>query len=233
MSPETTQVEVFDDHDKLAEAAADLIAGALLEGVMIRGWASLAGAGGSTPAPLYRLLAHRDLPWAKVGVTLTDERFVDPVSPQSNQRLFSETLLAGFARKAAFMPLMNPAPSPAEAAEAVDKDVRALLPFDVVLLGMGEDGHFASLFPHSPALALGLDAEADAVVIPIPAALPAPPQSRLSLTLAALLQSKLIVVLITGEAKRAVLERAQSDSALPISAVLNQGRVPVRILWAA
>jgi 6-phosphogluconolactonase len=228
-----TAIEVFDDHDKLAEAAADLVAGALLEGVMTRGWASFAGAGGTTPAPLYRLLAHRDLPWAKVGVTLTDERFVDPVSPQSNQRLFSETLLAGFARKAAFMPLMNPAPSPTEAAQAVEADVRALLPFDAVLLGMGEDGHFASLFPNSPALALGLDPEAEAVVIPVPAGVPVPPQPRLTLTLAALLKSKLIVLLITGEAKRAIVERAQSDAALPISAVLNQDRVPVRILWAA
>jgi 6-phosphogluconolactonase len=228
-----TAVEAFDDPDKLAEAAADLVAGALLEGVMTRGWASLAGAGGTTPAPLYRLLAHRDLPWAKVGVTLTDERFVDPASPQSNQRLFSETLLAGFARKAAFLPLMNPAPSPAEAAQAVETEVRALLPFDVVLLGMGEDGHFASMFPHSPALALGLDPDAEAVVIAAPEGHPAPPQPRLTLTLAALLKSKLIVVLIIGEAKRAVLERAQTDAALPIFAVLNQDRVPVRILWAA
>jgi 6-phosphogluconolactonase len=226
-------LEIFDDHDALAEAAADLIAGALLEGVMTRGWASLAAAGGTTPAPLYRLLSHRDLPWAKVGVTLTDERFVDPASPHSNQRLFSETLLTGFARKAAFTPLMNPAPSPAEAAEMVDADVRALLPFDAVLLGMGEDGHFASLFPHSPALALGLDPEAEAVVIAAPEGRPAPPQPRLTLTLAALLKSKLIVVLITGKAKRGVLERAQSDPTLPISAVLNQDRVPVRILWAA
>jgi 6-phosphogluconolactonase len=226
-------LETFDTHDALAEGAADLVAGALIEGVMVRGWGSFAGAGGTTPAPVYRLLAHQDLPWSKVGVTLPDERFVDAASPLSNQRLLIETLFTGFARKAAFTPMMAEAETPEAAAEAVEQDIAALLPFDVVLLGMGEDGHFASLFPGSPALTLGLDPEADAVVLAAPAGSPAPPQPRLSLTLSALLRSKLIVVLITGETKREVLERARTDAALPISAVLNQDRVPVRILWAA
>jgi 6-phosphogluconolactonase len=227
------EIEIFETHDALAEAAANLIEGALIEGVMTRGWASFAGAGGTTPAPVYRLLAHRDLPWAKVGVTLTDERFVEAASPLSNQRLLTETLLTGFARKAAFTPLMTEATSPEEAAAAVEADVEALLPFDAVLLGMGEDGHFASLFPGSSTLPTGLDPDADAVVISVPEGRPAPPQPRLSLTLATLLKAKLIVVLITGEAKRAMLEGAQTDASLPISAVIAQDRVPVRFLWAA
>jgi len=227
------EIETFDDHEALAEAAAGLIEGALLEGVMTRGWASFAGAGGTTPAPTYRALAHRSLPWAKIGVTLVDDRFVDPASPQSNQRLFVETLLTGEARKAAFTPLWSDAATPEEAAAAVEADVAALLPLDAVLLGMGEDGHFASLFPGNPALTLGLDPEADATVIAAPAGSPAPPQARLTLTLSALLKTKLIVLLVTGEKKKAVIEAARTDPTLPISAVLTQDRVPVRILWAA
>lgn len=228
-----SEIEAFDNHDALASATADLIEGALIEGVMTRGWASFAGAGGSTPAPVYRELSTRNLPWEKVGVTLVDDRFVNPASPESNQRLFAETLLTGAARKAAFTPMWSDASNPDEAAAAVEPDIAALMPFDAVLLGMGEDGHFASLFPGSAALAVGLAEDAAATVIGAPAGSPAPPQPRITLTFSAILKSKLIVLLITGEAKRAVLEQAKTDSALPIYALLNQSRTPTRILWAA
>ena len=228
-----SELEAFEGHEALASATADVIEGALLEGVMTRGWASFAGAGGSTPAPVYRELSSRALPWAKIGVTLVDDRFVDPASPESNQRLFSETLLTGEARKAAFTPMWSDVETPDAAAEAVEADVEALMPFDAVLLGMGEDGHFASLFPGNPALTIGLAEDADATVIGAPAGPPAPPQPRITLTFSAILKSKLIVLLITGEAKRAVLERGRTDPSLPIYALLNQSRTPTRILWAA
>ena len=101
----------------------------------------------------------------------------------------------------------------------------------MVLLGVGPDGHVASLFPGNPELARGLDPESDRLVLAVPPGDPAPDIPRLSLTLKALLQTDLIVLLITGQAKRALLE-GDVDPALPVAAILNQDRAKVRILWA-
>ncbi|HEY9218998.1 MAG TPA: 6-phosphogluconolactonase, partial [Phenylobacterium sp.] len=110
--------------------------------------------------------------------------------------------------------------------------VRALLPFDAVLLGMGDDGHIASLFPGSPALARGLDPDAEAYVLQVPEPHGSPPLPRITLTLAALIQARGVVVLISGEGKRAVVERALAGEDLPVRALLCQDRAPVRILWS-
>ena len=99
--------------------------------------------------------------------------------------------------------------------------------FDAVLLGMGEDGHFASLFPGSPALAAGLDPASDALAVAVPAGQGglAPPQPRLSLTLAAIVRSRSIILLTGGEAKLAVLQAALSKGSdprdRPIATLLN------------
>ena len=110
--------------------------------------------------------------------------------------------------------------------------MRDLLPFDAVLLGMGEDGHVASLFPASPILEEGLDPDGARLCLSAPAGEPAPPQARSSLTLAALRRARLIVVLPTGAAKRRTLEEALDGAAFPVLSVLAQDRVPVRVLWS-
>ena len=222
-------IERHADARSAAHAAGALIAAALAEAVEHRGRASFAGAGGRTPGETYAWLSSADLPWDKVSVTLTDERWVDPDSPQSNEALLRDTLLQNRAAAARLLPLWSGAPSPEAAALAAGPMLAEQLPFDAILLGMGEDGHFASLFPGSPALAVGLDEDTDVLAVAAPAGEPMPPQPRISLTLAALLQSRLNILLVTGQAKLAVL---QQPKGLPIASLLDVSDARLRILWA-
>ena len=134
---------------------------------------------------------------------------------------------------AGFTPLWSDAGSPEEAAARAEPSIRALGRFDAVLLGVGDDGHFASLFPGSPELAEGLDPHAQRLVIGVPKAGLAPYVPRISLTLPAILNASLVVILIAGEAKKRPVEAALGGADLPVRSVLAQDRTPVRILWAA
>ena len=227
-------VESFAYLEALAAAAAAALGDRLAEVLslpVVR--ARFAVSGGSTPARTYQHLAQVPIDWGRVDMTLTDERWVEPDSPDSNERMVRETLLTGPAARSVFHPLWSDAPDPETGALQAGGVVRErLLPLDLLLLGMGEDGHVASLFPGSPALTQGLDPEGERLCIAVPPGQPAPSLARLSLTLRALLASKMIVLLIAGEAKRQVVERAAAGEALPVSALLLQDRAPVHILWA-
>ncbi len=225
-------LEALPDRARLAEAAAAILAAEIAAALRGPGRASFAATGGSTPAPAYRELANAPLDWSRVDVTLTDERWVDPDSDESNARMVRESLLAGRAAAARLTPLWSAAPSPKKAAEAAEAAVSVLLPFSAVLLGMGEDGHVASLFPGSPALAAGLDPSGARLCLGVPAARPAPVQPRISLTLGALLQTRLLLLLVAGPDKRRTLESALAGADMPVRAVLQQDRAPVRILWS-
>jgi 6-phosphogluconolactonase len=228
-------IEVFDDAHSLAEAAAGAVVSALETGVRLNGTASLAATGGRSPGPVYDLMALAPLEWARVRVTLTDERWVDPGSPDSNERLVRERLLKHRAAEAVFHPLRGREPNPEAAAEHASALFHSWPPLDAVILGMGEDGHVASLFPGNPALGLGLDPAAPAcIAVPAGDGRP-PPQARLSLTIRGLTNAGLTVILTSGAAKRAVLERALHGGdprELPVRAVL-QSASAVRILWTA
>lgn len=201
-----------------------------------RGAATLVATGGSTPAPLYDLLSKAQAPWDKVTVTLSDERWVDPADKASNERLAREHLLVGAAAPATFIGFKTADAHPESGAAEIDRRLRALpRPFDIVILGMGPDGHFASLFPGATELAAGLDPETPSLVIPVERQDAAGAAERLSLTLTAVLDAGLIVILIDGEEKRALCRRAEGGndtSELPIRAVLNQSLTPVEIWWA-
>jgi len=215
-------IETYADTSGLAEAAAAGVAAALREGLATRGPASLVATGGRSPGPVYDRLAAADLDWARVNVTLSDERCVDADAPQSNARLVRERLLQDRAAKAHLIPLWPPADPAA---------LRALSPFDAVMLGMGEDGHVASLIPGDPALPTLLDPAGKALLAEVPAGLGTPPVARISLTLSALLGSRAIFLLIAGSAKRQVIDRAAAGADLPVTALLTQDAVPVRVLW--
>lgn len=222
-------LETFESPQALARAAADAVLAALSAGIAARGAASLVATGGRSPAPVYDLLAQSPLDWAKVTVTLSDERFVAPVEEPSNERLVRERLLTGQAAAARFLPLYRAdAPDETAAAELAEPELRALAPFDVQMLGMGEDGHVASLIPGSPVLDQGMDPAGDRLLIGVPAGVGSPPLARVSLTLPALLQANLTLVLISGETKRAVFE---GRDGLPVHALLEQAKAPVRVLW--
>ena len=206
----------------LADTAADAIAAQLRAGLAARGHASLVATGGRSPGPIYDRLSQQELDWPHVAVTLSDERQVDAGSPNSNARLLRERLFPGPAAAAPFLPLTDYA----------EPALKALMPFDAVLLGMGEDGHIASLIPGSPVLHTAMDPDGAAFTAESPQGFGAPPVPRITLTLAALLQSRAIFLLVAGELKRQAVARAQAGEDLPVRALLAQDRAPVRILWA-
>jgi 6-phosphogluconolactonase len=217
-------IESFANNRGLAEAAAHAIADRLADGLRTRARAALVATGGRAPGPVYdRLKDDQRIDWARVLVTLSDERCVPADAADSNARLVRERLLAGAAAKAHLIPLW---PKPPVAA------LSALLPFDAVMLGMGEDGHIASLLPGDPALARNLDAHGEQLLADVPAGLGAPPVPRITLTLKALLAARAIFLLIAGDAKRLVVERALAGEDLPVRALLVRPGVPVRVLWS-
>ena len=217
------RIETFPDKDGWADACAGRLAGALVEGLNEGGKALLAGAGGSTPSPIYRRLANADLDWSKVAVTLVDERHVPESSPDSNARLMRETLLTGRAAAARFIPLHHAAVTVDRAAAMAAKALQAEGPLDAVLLGMGEDGHICSMFPGSPTLKTLLTTALEPAVFGVPPGRDgmAPPQERISLNIPYLARARRVVLALTGAKKRAVFEaEAAGDPAVQPTAAL-------------
>lgn len=216
-----------------AAAAADLaahIAALLEEAIAARGVATIAMSGGRSPKPVLEALSGVALDWSRVIVTLVDERWVAPTDPDSNERLIRESLLQGAAAAARFVPMKNDAADAYAGQPACEAAMAALpWPLDVVVLGMGEDGHTASLFPGAAELAAGLSSEARTIAVTPPAA----PHGRMSLTRRAILDSRHILLQIAGEAKTSVYDRAMAGGPveiLPIRLALCQDAVPVD-LW--
>lgn len=224
----------FDSVQAAMSALQEQIVVALRLGIALRGRASMALAGGRTPVPLFRALSDAELDWAQVGITLTDERWVSAQQPGSNAALVHEALLAGRAGAAQFIPLYDGSASAALATGNVWNSLRPLArPFDVVLLGMGEDGHFASLFPGEPGLPAALDPAAAPACVAMRA--PVEPQERISLNLAALLQSRRLFLLVTGAAKRELLLAAahrEAGTSWPVTALLAQRHPAAEVYWA-
>jgi 6-phosphogluconolactonase len=224
----------FPDRPALAAALAGEIKVDLEEAIAARGAGSLVVSGGRTPGLMFKRLAAEKLDWAQVWVTLADERWVETTADASNERFVRENLLIGPAAAAHFVGLKNPASTPEAGADWATRALtRVPHPFDVVVLGMGDDGHTASLFPGSMALARALDPTVPPACVAINALVA--PHARLSLNLAALLDARRIVVHVEGDAKWAVYQRARTPGTaaeLPVRAVLQQKEVPVDVYWA-
>ncbi len=223
----------FTSRDELDSALAADVAAQLNAAIARRGEASLVVSGGSTPLKFFARLSVQPLPWEKVVITLADERWVAPDHADSNERLLREHLLVNAAQAARFVPLKT-AESRAEQAETALAEVLASLPeFDVVILGMGADGHTASLFPCAEQLERGLDLESTAACIAVQPTTAA--HQRMSLTLPRLLQSRRLIVHITGAEKKAVLDKAlreKDERKWPIYAIAAQRDVPVSLYWS-
>ncbi len=231
------QLREWRDSDPTAQAAtlAAALAADLRAGLVRRAGASLVVSGGRSPTLMFAHLAHHGLDWARVRITLADERWVDSDDPASNEGLVRATLLRGMAAQARFLGLKNAAATPASGAAQAWEAVGAMpRPFDAVVLGMGDDGHTASLFPGSAGLAAGLEDSAPPGCLEMCS--PAAPHARLSLNLAALLDSRRIYIQIRGAQKWLVYQRALAAgevAELPIRAILRQRRVPVEVFWCA
>lgn len=225
----------FPDETVLVQTLATEIRVDLQEAIAARGKASLVVSGGRTPLRLFEQLAQERLDWTKVWITLADERWVDVADEHSNERLVRTTLLQGQAAQAHFVSLKNTAATPEAGADWAWRALKRVpRPFDVILLGMGDDGHTASLFPGSLALAKALDARAAPGCVAVNTM--SSPHARLSLNLSALLDARRIILHIAGAGKWSVYQRARmpgSAAELPVRAVLHQRQVPVDVFWAA
>jgi len=226
------EFKIFPDKRSLAASLAGRIAGLLAEAIRANGMASLAVSGGSTPVDLFEALSEMDISWEHVVITLVDERWVGLEDPDSNERLVKRHLLKGMAAAARFTGLKNQAAVAAEGEELCGMEQRKVpRPHDVVVLGMGSDGHTASLFPNARELASAINSDRICVAITPPDA----PHQRMTLTLPAILNSRQIFVHITGDDKRQVLERAMAqgpEEEMPIRWILRQKKVPVAVYWS-
>ena len=223
---------IFETREQASIAAAQRIGEALARRLDGHGEASLVVSGGTSPAGVFAELAKMRLPWSDVHVILSDERWVPPAHEDSNERLVRETLLAREAQDARLLPVYRPDRTIEERCSEIGEELlQAPFPFACALLGMGEDGHFASLFPDAENLREGLNVDARKLCIPVQTA--ASPHPRVSLTLSALSRSDEIVLLIFGAAKREVYEAARtSTNGTPVSHLLRQKRAPVHVCWA-
>ena len=224
----------FESRNAASDAAAGLLAG-LVKNALDSGpvtQASLVVSGGSTPGRCFELLSRAPLDWSRVTVVPSDERWVPADGADSNERLIRSRLLTGRAEAGSVLPFYRAGIEAAEALPLIERDLSRLQqPFCATLLGMGEDGHFASLFPDFDGLQMALDPGANEACALVRTA--GSPHLRISLTLSALLNTRHTVLLIFGEAKRAVYAAALAGgSAYPAEALLRHARAPLTVIWA-
>ena len=209
--------------DVMATAVAHLIELALGAALDVRGQATLLCAGGSTPGPMYEVLSGAALDWANIHIGLTDERWVAPDDSASNAKLIRETLLQGHALAATFFPMADAGSPLAETASTVISDRYAPLvqASDIMVLGMGTDGHTLSWFPGGDGYDQAVSCAPRPATVPLVAPqtdVTGPHTERVTLTGHAVAQARAVHLLITGEAKRRVFETA--DPELPISRLI-------------
>lgn len=227
------EIHVLENRELLATKLAEQIAGELRMGLGLNGKASLAVSGGSTPVLFFKILSKQDLDWANVTVTLVDERWVDDSEDRSNAKLVKDFLLKNNAAAAKFQPLYQEGMEPEEAVATIEEAIIPLLPFDAVVLGMGEDGHTASFFPSGDKLEAATDINANAIISTMQAK--AAGEVRVTLTLPAILISNFVAVHLEGGKKQKVMERAMDGDGpvneLPIRHILRNYK-DVELFWS-
>jgi len=222
----------FDTREQACMNAAERIADLLRQRLADRGKAAVIVSGGSSPKACFENLAQVELQWDDVHVVPSDERWVPASDGSSNERMIRETLLQNKAADAHLLPIYSDDETPEERCLSLDADLRTLpIPFACTLLGMGEDAHFASLFPDFSDLDNALDPESNTLCVPVQTR--ASPHPRISLTMTPLTRCDEIILLFFGDEKLTVYEQAKAESnGFPISRLLRQKRAPVRAYWA-
>jgi 6-phosphogluconolactonase len=213
----TPRIREFQNREQAAEALAGALQAGLGAALARRREAALVVSGGTTPVDLFHCLRKKPLAWNRVTVLASDERDVPPDHPDRNEAMIRRELLQNAAAAARLLSLIPPGPIPPRC--------------DEVVLGMGEDGHTASLFPDSPDLAAALASHAALARLRVPRL----DMHRVSLTPTTLLSGRRISLLFFGAAKRAVFDvaLANGDSArYPVCAILRQDAVPVTVYTA-
>lgn len=210
--PPTLVFHAYRDVDTWASSITDVVSGALGERLdQPSARPRLLVSGGSTPAPVFRALSQVPLDWSRIDIALVDERWLPPGDPDSNARLVKDNLLRNKGRDARFEPLVRANRSIETAVH--DANLHAQNPADVVLLGMGDDGHTASLFPHMRDLERALASKRPYVAVnAIGCAGAGAWALRISLTPTGLAPARTRLLLIRGRSKREVLERAANGT---------------------
>lgn len=237
--PAMVEEHLFESREELISVLTDVCKDSLTNAVAERGNASLLVSGGSTPEPLYNALANTPLAWDKIGVAMVDERWVEPTHPRSNEAFVKRTLVHDYAADANFIVMKDDSSTAAEAVASCNARFSKLAaPFDVTILGMGPDGHTASLFPDAIGLEHGLDLTTHDLCCAITAhqsEVTGEETERMTLTLHGILQSRQIILLITGEDKLEVYKQAlqsKTHNLTPVSAVLQQKDASIAVYWA-
>ena len=216
--------EDYPDRDMMMMSLANRLAGDLKKCLLQHPWASFVVPGGTTPGPIFDSLSAAALEWDRVHVFLSDERWVPESSDRSNTRLIRERLLVGRAADAQYLPIYADTETPEEGIPGLAETLAGELPISVLLLGMGADMHTASIFPGADKLAEALAPDAP-ILVPMRA--PGAPEPRVTLSARVLEGAMTTHVVITGDEKRAALDRAAKLSAqeAPIATVLKSATV--------
>ena len=222
--PDRKRLFVGLTHD-FGERLADIIAK--------RRKASLALAGGTTPGPLYEALSNLPLKWEQVSVTLTDERWVSPEDPASNEWLVRDLLLKRRAASATFYGFKTNHAKATGGAAIAEKRISPIMPFDICLLGMGPDGHIASLIPGAEGYDAAVDVANTKRVAGVHAEGAAGSPERMTLTVSGILSSRRIILLFMGQDKLNLFNEAKEGrGASPVRDLLAQKKTPVHAFWA-
>ena len=201
----------------IAFKIAASIASTLEESVLKKGYATLVVSGGNSPVEIFSHLNQMLIPWSKVTIILGDDRMLDSDSSDSNDKLIRENLIINNAGSAKYLSLIDPLVTPS----------KLIFPFDVSLLGMGLDGHFASLFPELLANTSLFEVDALHEIYLSKNALGDPSHKRITMSLSMLLDSVRCILLVSSKSKREVLDQAIGDSRLPVYHLINQNKVKI------
>lgn len=188
---------------------------------------SLLLSGGSTPAPFYQQLAKQHLPWANIDIGLVDERWVNPEHAASNEKLLRHSMLIDNARAATYFAMKNNAATALQGETACDKSYQGMAQPALTILGMGNDGHTASLFPYAQGLEKGLAKDSKQYCVAITATaseVTGDNIERMSLTINAIKRSQYIALILCGDSKWKSYKQAKilgEVEAMPVRALLH------------
>lgn len=224
---------LFENREQLAVDLADNIITRLDTAISEKGQALLAVSGGSTPKLLFQELSARDFAWNKVTVILVDERYVSPNDPRSNEKLIRENLATDKASEINILGFWMDGYAIHDAMNALDDKFRSMNNIDVVILGMGLDGHTASFFPDGNNLADAINPSCSKTILDMEAKGAGEP--RLTITLPPIMKAHFHVLHIEGDEKHKVLQQAMSEKTeqiLPIRSVVEAVELPIHLYWA-
>jgi 6-phosphogluconolactonase len=233
----TVKINRFDDRSSMVEALQREFSEQLQQALEQRQQATLLLSGGSTPEPLYQQLSRTDLAWERINVALVDERWVNSDNVASNERFLRESLCVNQASKATLLGMKNNAASVFDGVDECNSNYARLpKPYDICLLGMGGDGHTASLFPGAAGLDEALHSQLPCAAIRAnPSEVTGKLLHRMTLTAPQILSSEKLILMITGDAKWQVFEKASNAldaTRLPISFFIHQTRLPLEVYWS-